>query len=549
MGCRIWGVDDLTDTPEECSIHHIPLTCVKESVGYLDDEGYQVDTEIENCSCYECEMDTLHNKVMDNPNDTESRNKMEKILTSDPKKQAMLTRDTTIIDTYGPMIAKAAKVDPDVGEAMAISMVSSQLSQVYAEDEIGQIRPNIGILWIGPSGIGKSPALDNGIKAHMEFLQDGTEHGFVKIFDKTTGPGMTRSLAQLKKDKRHNVMVTWDEVSTFAKLAANRSTSDLMESINNAYDGYLPGSNTGTDGERNGSNVYFLFIGFGTPVFLKYINEDFWDVGLGTRLDILPYKPSKRGYIQKTRDDVRKFNADFEAELVQLRDIKNVVWKDDMWTQYNAWKDGIETEVQTCQLSLSDALEDDNFPIVSKAKFNHKVLKYAIVFAAGRFNFTQSGILYVEIQDLERAIAYLEKCHKNLIELHDAWQNINLKKALEGKDKKILGYIEESKNKVALKYSMESHAWLIDKDAPEDKRKWVKHSEILKKSHLPATGYRSFQSVVETLTERHQITPRNADVIKEVKGKEFRFSAGVFYKITEENDEPNPQDIKEDEKV
>ncbi len=51
------------------------------------------------------------------------------------------------------------------------------------------------------------------------------------------------------------------------------------------------------------------------------------------------------------------------------------------------------------QEDLESSLNQENFEVISRSKFPLKVLKYSIIYASSRMNFTDSGLLYVDVEE------------------------------------------------------------------------------------------------------------------------------------------------------
>ena len=65
----------------------------------------------------------------------------------------------------------------------------------------------------------------------------------------------------------------------------------------------------------------------GTPLFLKYIDEDFWNIGIGTRLNFLPYESLPPSDILPDPKERELIVDDFRADLLKLRKIVKVEWR------------------------------------------------------------------------------------------------------------------------------------------------------------------------------------------------------------------------------
>ena len=71
---------------------------------------------------------------------------------------------------------------------------------------------------------------------------------------------------------------------------------------------------------------------------------------------------------------------------------------------------------------------------------------------------------------------------------------------------------------------------------PDPKGKWVKHSDLLRQSHMKAQGHNSFDEVITTLVERDEMAMRECKVY--VKGSKTQvLTTAIFYKEREQIDD------------
>lgn len=532
------------EQPKICPKHNIPMVSIYQGSviePIYDEYGNQIDERGEDIyvyvcpECYEEELEKEREKFFMSPNGDSAEKIGEKLKSLN--KDGMNTVSDGIIEIYSVKFSKNSNVPLSVSRAYVQSAISSQLSQVVAQDSKGVVLPNIGLIWIGPSGIGKTPALESIIFPLDQILKDGSTYSYDKIYNRLTGEFLIHSISKLKDNRRHIVAVIWDEVTTLAKSAANRATSSLFETLNGLYDGRLPGSGSVSRGEDGASNVYpGIFIMSGTPLFLKYIDEDFWIIGLGTRLDFLPYESPPPSDISPDLEERENIVGDFRGDLLKLRGIKMVKWRLDMWKKYNEYQKKIMSDVRIVQEDLEASMNQDNFEIISKSKFPLKVLKYAIIHAASRMNFSDSGLLQVEIQDLDKAIKDVEEFHRNMMVVYRFWLSMNQKYDITSLIEKIKkGYSRLIKNQktYSLEFKKDDDSTLA---TPDPSGMWVKHSDLLRQSHMKAQGHNSFQEVITTLVERDEMAKRECKVY--VKGTKTKvLTVAMFYKKREENNE------------
>lgn len=517
------------EEPKICPKHNIQMERIETEFGTLDEYGNPEDQVAVSYECPECELEEREIDTEKFFMEPDERDKIEEKLKS-LKNGQMSTISEGIIEKYAEKFSKNSDIPSSVSRAYVQSAVSSQLSHVIAEDSRGIVLPNIGLIWIGPSGVGKTPALESIISPLDPILKDGSIYSYDKIYNRVTGEFLIHSVSKLKGDNRHIVGIKWDEVTTLAKSAANRTTSSLFETLNGLYDGRLPGSGSVSRGDDGASNVYpGIFIMSGTALFLKYIDEDFWTIGLGTRLDFLPFESLPPADISPDPKEREIVVGDFKEDLLKLRKIKKVEWRPDMWEKYNEYQKKIISDVRRVQEDLESAMNPDNFEVISKSKFPLKVLKYSVIHAASRMNFTDSGLLYIDIQDLDDAIKDVEGYHRNMLVVYHFWLSMNQKYDITSLIEKIKkGYVKLVKKEktYSLEFRKENDSTLA---TPDPSGKWVKHSDLLKQSHMKAQGHNSFDEVITTLVERDEMAKRECKVY--VKGSKTQvLTSAVFYK-------------------
>lgn len=538
-----------------CQKHGIPLFEISRSYmkSIYDKEGLEVDSkeeEITELVCPECERGEDEKREMDeidrlidqfylNPTNSDAGEEIDKRL-SDPAKQGMKTSPYSIIDIYAPMLSELAGCQLEVGEALVKFLISAQLHHLKMEDSMDLMLPNLAYLWIAPSAVGKDPAINNGIRDFLDVLVGENRY---RLYNEVTGPEFVRSVGQIfaknqNQSERIRTLNVWNEFSTFAKLSVSKGTNTGIETLNQAIDGYIQGRATVNRKEDFGSNVYTMVFAAGTPTFLKYIGDDFFDLGGASRFDFLPYRPPELMDLQPTRDVDGGFKKDLKVELNNIRNrAKEVRWEPEMWDAYNVYRKKILTEVRNCQMTMQDSLAEENYGIISKGKFPLKVLKHAVIHAIARHNYTESGVVFVGIEDLNRAIQDIEKHHGHLMDLFSAYKEMDWRNAAEGNTKKIMRLIEKMKSMKHghdLTYSKEDECWLAKKSETGE---WINHSDLLMYSHLKAKGYGSFEETITTLEEREKIQKRTGRMYKTTKnsdGKSVKISLDKqYYRVYE----------------
>ena len=541
--------NDTVQKTRICPKHNIPMVsnlAGGRMVPVMDSEGHQVgerEEDVYQLVCPECDEEDLQreqDKFFMSPYG-DSGKKIEEKLKSQ-KNDRMNTITDGIIEKYSGRFTNNSDTPLSVAKAYVQSAISSQLCRIVAEDSRGRVLPNLGFMWIGPSGIGKTPALEAIITPVEKLLRDGSIYSYEKIYNRVTGEFLIHSIAHIKGEKRHNIALIWDEVSTLAKSAYNRSTSSLFETLNALYDGRLPGSGSVSRGDDGASNVYAgIFVMSGTPIFLKYIDEDFWNIGIGTRLDFLPYESLPPSDILPDPKEGHRIADEFIADLLKLRRIAKIEWLPEMWQKYNEYQKKIISEVRMVQEDLDSSLIQENFEVISRSKFPLKILKYSIIYASSRMNFTDSGLLYVDVEDLDNAIRDVEEYHKNMLLVYRQWQSMNQKFDITNLIEKLKKAYKTIAKRAEKSYRVD---WIDQKEdsyslaVPDKDGTWVKHSDLLRQSHMKATGYGSFDEVITTLVERDELIKRECKVYavgkKRDGGKTRTLTEAIFYKLKED---------------
>ena len=507
-----------------CPKHNTEMAEVKEYIEVpVIKDGYETDEmeeqEIVFYECNECtynvETDQMIEQYYMSSDSAEISKKIEERV-SDPDKQEMKTTPYSIIDVYAPKLSEIAQCQMEVSRAIIKFHISAQLYHLKVETSMGKIMPNLAYLWIAPSGVGKDPVIVNGIMSFNDLLVE--EDGY-REYNEITGPEYVRSVSTIlskktDKNERIKTLNIWNEISTFAKLSSARGTNTGIETLNQALDGRVQGRATINRAEDSGSNVYCMMFGAGTTTFLKYISDDFFDLGLATRVDILPYQPPEIHDLQPEMEKGDSFKEALKIELQNIRDtVKSVNWRPDMWDAFNEYRKKILTEIRQKQMTIQESLAEENYEYISRNKFV-KVLKHALVHAISRHNYTESGIVYVELPDLNNAIGDLEKHHTNLMELYHAWKEYDWKDMAEANVKKFIRVIENSKERYTVTSERDKDVDVTryyfkpcgkDEGIVNGKKTVVSRTYVSNHTHLKAEGYGSLNEVEKTLQDRRKL--------------------------------------------
>ena len=179
--------------------------------------------------------------------------------------------------------------------------------------------------------------------------------------------------------------------------------------------------------------------------------------------------------------------------------------------------------------------------MISRSKFPLKVLKYSIIYASSRMNFTDSGLVYVDVEDLDNAIRDVEEYHKNMLLVYRQWQSMNQKFDITNLIEKLKKAYKTIAKKAEKSYRVD---WIDQKEdsyslaVPDKDGTWVKHSDLLRQSHMKAGGYGSFDEIMTTLVERDELIKRECKVYavgkKRDGGRTRTLTNAIFYKLRED---------------
>jgi hypothetical protein len=526
--------------PRNPNHEYIPTT-----IWYLDDFGQEVEQE----DCANCQEDShrRYREQIENASNVDASEIMEKYQ-EELKKQSPPTpeftrkhnKDYNIIDRYATRLMESTDAPMDVCKAMVEFDISVALHKLFFADGKGRVLPNTAYIWLAPSGNNKTPLYEWGIMRLQDQLFSEWKYYH---FNRVGGKALISSLSKVKQDDlvhgRILSLLTLDEASTMAKDSNADGLSDMFESFAQAYDGQLMSSTTVVRKHEKPRPCYSPIWFQGTPTFLKYVNEDFWDIGLGNRMFFLKFTASEIKPIPKTLHS-KDFYTDIIADLEIMREIETANFTDEAWDRYNEYQMKVMEEIRDVQTDLESSIDSNNFPIVSKVKMPIHIIKLALIISASRFNFDTTGLLKVELQDVNKAIEEVEFYHSNMVYIHQIWETQSAQRlrheSVEMLAKKIFNHINSIISKDG-GYDIKFHKpdnqsedgyWVAEQSK---EGKWVRHSVLLKKSHMKASGLRSFEEVVETLIAREELIKREAKVYF-IDGNKKRNAVIVdFYRI------------------
>lgn len=510
---------------------------------YLDEEGNELEY-IDCANCIEESRNAYREKIekannVDAPELIEDYEKLirERSPSDDEHKEAKPSYN--VIDKYSGKLHEIIGAPEEACRAIVQWDISVALHRLFFADGKGRILPNLGFMWIAPSGADKTPIYNWGVMTMQEKLFSKWKYIH---YNRVGGKALISSISKIKPENtggRILTLITQDEVSTLAKESNSDGLSDVFEAFAQAYDGQLSSSTTVLRQSEVPKPSYSPMWFQGTPVFLKYVNEDFWDIGLGNRIFFVKYQTSEVRSISKTLH-AKEFYDEFVADLDKLNKIEKADFSDEAWEIYNQYQMKTMREVQSVQNDLETSVDTDNFDITSKVKYPIQILKMAMIISASRMNYDSAMILHVEKEDVENAIREVEKYHDNMIYIHNIWETQSAQRlkheSIELLTKKILTHMK--------RLLSVQKAYIIDYDKgiqesiayPDRDGRWIKHSDLLRQSHMKATGYRSFEEVINTLIEREEIIKRECKVNNPKNKKDkttSTLSEATFYKLKE----------------
>ena len=524
---------------------------------YLDDEG----NEVEYSECANCIEDSriAYREKIESANDVDAPeliDEYEKIIershtTETREKNSKSSYD--VIDKYSEKLHNITGAPMEACRAIVQWDISVALHRLFFADGKGRVLPNLGFMWIAPSGADKTPVYNWGVMTLQEKLFSQWKYIH---YNRVGGKALISSMSKIKPDQmsygRILTLITQDEVSTLAKESNSDGLSDVFEAFAQAYDGQLSSSTTVIRQSEIPKPSYSPMWFQGTPTFLKYVSEDFWDIGLGNRIFFVRYTTSDVRAISKTLH-AKEFYDEFIADLEKLNKIEKADFRDDAWEFYNEYQMKVMNEVQSVQTDLESSVDTYNFEVTSKVKYPIQIIKMAIVIAASRMNYDSSMILRVEKQDVENAIREVEAYHENMIYVHSIWETQSAQRmkheSVEILAKKISNHIRRLCS-IGKSYRVD---FIDNKDdsyslsIPDKDGTWVKHSDLLRQSHMKAAGIRSFEEVITTLMERDEIIKRECKiyVTSTTKNKKTvrTLTTATFYKV-KSNLEPSSENVE-----
>lgn len=365
-------------------------------------------------------------------------------------------------------------------------ILSLGLQNASITTEMGEVKPNIGVVGIFPSGYSKSPML-RVIRESLRFWPLG-RNNHIQSFEMFSPEGIKSFLNKLSdEEKTHLYKMTLlrDEVSTLAKSTRNGMMSvSGLEFLSNLLDGTVEQHDTRTSGhETFPESIYCPMWFTGTPAFWANITNDWWTQGVAFRM-LYPLKSK-----MDTRGigwDYSNLNldTDFRQYIDSLTLISEFIPDDDFKTLYKEETQKVkEIQHQSTIDGKSEEMDKQYYK-----KFPEIVLKLSMLHRAAMMiqpkkisipsETNERCVLFLTKEDFEWARQEFEMYHEGFIQAYNSYLDAQSERyrrvdtsALENKFMKYYAIVKDEKK---LTYTTNEDN-SITKD---DKGEWLKLSDI-----------------------------------------------------------------------
>ncbi|OWP57372.1 MAG: hypothetical protein B2I17_01680 [Thermoplasmatales archaeon B_DKE] len=479
----------------------------------MDDEGNIRETgETNETYCRDCEDEELFSKFEEGP-------QAERFLNQRISDHYRTHHDFTPEPDLNLMeramdIYKDTNVSEIARMAMAQLVISSQLYNAQSANSMGKILPNLGFIWVEPSGAGKTPLLIAGV----DNFRDTLFKDFLR-YETGTAKGMKKSLSKYYKEgesRRYACIITWDEYQDLVIQMRQETLSDTYSFFSQMIDNRLQNYDSVRSGSEKYPYLYTVIWLSGVPEALEKTNKNFWFQGMGTRFLFIVSEGMKIKPIGRQSDDVQN-NEKIIEDLKKLNKIRFVEYTDDFLDAYNEYRIGILTEIQKIQQDMSSSQEVENFPVLSRAKYPVLVWKLSIIHAASRGNFS-GELLRMDKQDLEEAKKDLEKYNENMLTVFNYWEehsikDLEIKSSSKWKNKfhrhfkslSASGKMSRLEKKTEKKTGInDAVSWVA---IPDPSGKWIDEPMFMRYAKMT---YDEFEKATTTLTQMGYLVKRDA---------------------------------------
>jgi hypothetical protein len=313
--------------------------------------------------------------------------------------------------------------------SIGISLISVALRNLEEfSDEMGQVKANVFVVYVSPSGIGcKTPPIFR-IRSILNLYQPSllapsrfTVEGFT---EHVTGKKKTDETDGQKPQEKG--IIIRDELSRIFKERRKTAMEDVLEFLSELWDGHIESYRTRSYGLEGGVEVYFTLVGATTEHFLSLMDEDFFIEGLGNRILYVCQKTMNGCETVKLNPDTFFKNAgskDEEWERLRQKIVKYLVkieFSSDVDIRGDArrmWVDFYE-EMTGRVGSISEGFERSYL-----IKLPLHVLKLAMIFAVSRGS-VHEYIVSIYAEDMKRAIDNIGLYEKEWRQVINWWQEI-----------------------------------------------------------------------------------------------------------------------------
>ena len=315
--------------------------------------------------------------------------------------------------------------------AQGVVFTSSAISKVELNDRLGPIKGNIFVWNLTDSGGYKSPILRALRRLFVTYNKSfllPARFTIEGLTEQCTGRHGKEGLEDIVGTPVG--VILRDEVSRLIIEKGQKQYGNLFAFLCELWDGWLEGYRTRTFGSEGGIEVYISMCAASNEHFLKKMDDDdFWIIGLGARIELLddieiPFKKYDLSFFEDAEDTIKnRENEVYNEVIVLMKQLinENIIKALIKPNAANRW---IEYEYKVRQ---EKEIETDKIRKAQLAKKAQHVLKLAMNYAASRLNI-YSNILFIDLEDLERAIADAEEFFNATMRLVRRWRNIQTQK-------------------------------------------------------------------------------------------------------------------------
>jgi len=340
-----------------------------------------------------------------------------------------LTWEEGIIGKWEKFFLSRYPIGPMWARALPTSLVSAVLADVTLEDKMGPVKPNVWVLYLGPSGLGyKTPPLRIIREVARKY------NPVLLAVSKFTPEGFTEWVMGLreKKDKDEIVRpgipphyanyIIRDETSKLLRESKGaKYMSSMKEYLSELWDGFIEGYYTRGMKYEGAIPVYVVLLSASSDVFLKLLEEDFFRQGVGNRILWIkentrePTKLDSQGFFFKEHEKDEELESLTNETIERLRRLKSLNFAFVLGTAREMW---VEYKYKIDQ----EVYQGEGRTASFKVKQPLNALKLAMVYAASRMNANFGDLmLTINDEDMKRAIEDTDKYYKMWVEVMDWW--------------------------------------------------------------------------------------------------------------------------------